>query len=366
MPPMMMPERLALTDPFKQIPEAIGSGPFRWLADEHVLAAHAAFARFDRYVPRDEPASYTAGGRRVLLDRVEWRMIPEGGTAANALMTGEIDWIEIPLPDLLPMLRRAPGVTTGLLDVYGQIMFLRPNHIAAPTSNLGVRRAMLAAIDQREVVNAVMGGDPDNGTTGVGFLATGKKEVDDAGLDLIRVHRSKDQIRKMLDEAGYHGERMVMLHATDHTFFNPMGTVIASMLTDAGMNVEAQAMDWSTVQARRASREQLDKGGWSMFPSVVAVPEYHDLLATNFMRGNGKDAWFGWPEDAEIESLYQSWLSSSDPAEQTRLETAYQLRAFEFLPFIPLGRYRQTSAWRTNVSGILKGPSSVFWNISKT
>ena len=73
-----------------------------------------------------------------------------------------------------------------------------------------------------------------------------------------------------------------------------------------------------------------------------------------------------WPEDAEIEFLYQSWLSSSDPAEQTRLETAYQLRAFEFLPFIPLGRYRQTSAWRTNVSGILKGPSSVFWNISKT
>jgi peptide/nickel transport system substrate-binding protein len=71
-PPVMMPERLARTDPFKQIPEAIGSGPFRWLADEHVLASHAAFARFDRYVPRDEPASYTAGGHRVLLDRVEW------------------------------------------------------------------------------------------------------------------------------------------------------------------------------------------------------------------------------------------------------------------------------------------------------
>ncbi len=74
----MMPERLALTDPFKQIPEAIGSGPFRWLADEHVLGSHAAFAKFDRYVPRDEPASYTAGGHRVLVDRVEWKMIPDG------------------------------------------------------------------------------------------------------------------------------------------------------------------------------------------------------------------------------------------------------------------------------------------------
>ena len=110
-PAVMMPERLALTDPFKQIPEAIGSGPFRWLADEHVLGSHAAFAKFDRYVPRDEPASYTAGGHRVLVDRVEWKMIPDGATATNALMTGEVDWIEIPLPDLLPKLKKTRGVT---------------------------------------------------------------------------------------------------------------------------------------------------------------------------------------------------------------------------------------------------------------
>ena len=90
-----MPERLALTDPFKQIPEAIGSGPFRCLADEYVPGSHAAFAKFDRYVPRDEPASFTAGGYRVLVDRVEWRIIPDAATAANALMTGEVDWIEI-------------------------------------------------------------------------------------------------------------------------------------------------------------------------------------------------------------------------------------------------------------------------------
>ena len=136
-PAVMMPERLALTDPFKQIPEAIGSGPFRWLADEHVLGSHAAFAKFDGYVPRDEPPSYTAGGHRVLVDRVEWKMIPDGATAANALVTGEVDWIEIPLPDLLPMLKKAPGHTGGVLDEYGQICFLRPNHMAAPTSNPG-------------------------------------------------------------------------------------------------------------------------------------------------------------------------------------------------------------------------------------
>src|SRR5580658_2721828 len=364
-PVLMMPERVAMTDPFKQITEVIGSGPVRWLADEHVLASHAGFARFDRYEPRDESPSYMAGGHRVHMDRVEWKMIPDAGTAANALVTGEIDWIEIPLPDLLSMLRKSPGVRTGVLDKAGQIMLLRPNHVIAPTNLAAVRQTMMAAIDQAEVVSAVMGADPENGTSGIGFLATGKKEVDDAGLDLIRHRRSRDEIKAMLDRSGYAGEKLVLLHATDHIFFNPMGAVVANMLTEAGMAVDDQAMDWPTVQTRRTSREPLDKGGWSMFPSVVAVTEYRDLLLTSFMHGNGRDGWFGWPSDPRMEDIYEAWLGSADPAEQTLLEREYELQAFTSLPFIPLGRFRQTSAWRDNVTGLLDGPSVVFWNVMK-
>lgn len=364
-PVLMMPERIAMTDAFKQIPSAIGSGPFRWLADEHVLASHAAFARFDGYVPRDEKPSYMAGGHRVLLDRVEWKMIPDPGTAANALVTGEIDWIEIPLPDLLALLRKTNGVRTGVLDKAGQIMFLRPNHLIAPTSIQAVRQTMLAAIDQAEVVNAVMGADPANGISGVGFLATGKKEVDEAGLDAVRRRRSKTELKQMLDRSGYAGEKLVLLHAVEHIFFNPMASVAARMLTDAGFAVDDQAMDWGTVQARRASKEELSKGGWSLFPSVVAVAEYRDLLLTGFMRGNGKDGWFGWPSDAKMEDLYNRWLGSADAAEQTALERDYELRGMETLPFIPIGRFRQTSAWRSALTGVLEGPSVVFWNVDK-
>jgi peptide/nickel transport system substrate-binding protein len=365
-PVLMMPERVALTDPFKQITEVVGSGPFRWLPDEHVLASHAAFARFDGYVPRDEAPSYMAGGHRVLLDRVEWKMIPDAGTAANALLTGEVDWIEIPLPDLLAMLRKGSGVRTGVLDKSGQIMLLRPNHLIAPTSLASVRQTMLAAINQAEVVSAVMGADPANGIVDVGFLATGDKEIDDAGLDAIRERPSRDDLKAMLERSGYAGERLVLLHATDHIFFNPMGAVIANMLTEAGMAVDDQAMDWPTVQTRRVSKEPLDKGGWSMFPSVVAVTEYRDLLLTGFMRGNGKDGWFGWPSDPRMEEIYEAWLGSVDTAEQTRLEREYELEGLRSLPFIPLGRFRQTSAWRDDVVGILDGPSVIFWNVTKS
>jgi peptide/nickel transport system substrate-binding protein len=364
-PPVMMPERLARTDPFKQIPEAIGSGPFRWLADEHVLASHAAFARFDRYVPRDEPSSYTAGGHRVLLDRVEWMMIPDPQTAANALITGEVDWVEIPLPDLIPLLKRTPRIVTGNLDAYGQILFMRPNHTLYPTSDAAIRHAMMAAIDQKEVMAAVMGGDPDNAIAPIGFLQSGKPEVDEAGMEAVRVRHTPKEVKAMLDKAGYKGERLALLHPSDHIYYNPTSAIVSQLLSQCGFNIDDQVMDWGTVQSRRTSREPLTNGGWSIFCTVAPVPDYRDPLLAAFIRGNGAKGWFGWAEDARMEQIYDSWLETTDPAEQTRLERDYQLEAFKFLPFIPLGRYLQTSAWRDNVRGIPKGPSAVFWNIEK-
>jgi peptide/nickel transport system substrate-binding protein len=364
-PPVMMPERLARTDPFKQIPEAIGSGPFRWLADEHVLASHAAFARFERYVARDEPASYTAGGHRVMLDRVEWKMIPDPQTAVNALITGEVDWMEIPLPDLIPLLKKTPGVVTGNLDSYGQILFLRPNHTLYPTDNPAIRHAMMAAIDQREVMAAVMGGDPANAIAPIGFLQSGKPVVDEAGIEAVRVRHTAREVKAMLDKAGYKGERLVLLHPSDHIYYNPTSAVISQLLSECGFNIDDQVMDWATVQSRRTSREPLSNGGWSIFCTVVPVPDYRDPLLAAFIRGNGAKGWFGWAEDARMEQIYDTWLETTDPAAQTRLERDYQLEAFKFLPFIPLGRYLQTSAWRDTVRGIPKGPSAVFWDIEK-
>jgi peptide/nickel transport system substrate-binding protein len=364
-PPVIMPERLAQTDPYKQIPEAIGSGPFRFVHNEHVLGSRAVFVKNGKYVPRDEPVSWNAGGRQVHVDRVEWLMIPDGGTAANALMTGEVDWIEIPLPDLIGNLRKTRGIRTGHLDVYGQIVALRPNHVAYPTSSPAIRRAMMAAIDQKEVMTAIMGGDPENWFVPQGFMATGRPEVDDAGIENVRAPKPKAEIRRVLDAAGYKGEKMLLLHATEHTFYNPASLIVTQQLNDAGFNVEAQPMDWANVQKRRTNRSPLNEGGWSMFPTVTPVAEMRSPLVGMFMRGNGRNAFFGWPEDPETERMYDTWLGLSDPAEQTKLEREYVLRAYETVPFIPMGRYIQSSAWRDNLTGILKGPSIVFWNVRK-
>lgn len=364
--PVIMPERLANTDPFKQIPEVIGSGPFRFVASEFVTGSFAAYQKFDKYVPRNEPASFAAGGLRAMVDRVEWKIIPDAATAGNALVNGEVDWIESPLPDLLPMLRKANGVTVGVADPFGIFAQLRPNQLHGATANPGVRRAMLAAIDQVEIMTAVMGTDKSLYRAPVGFFLPGTPSANEAGMDNVRKRRSVADIRAMLKEAKYDGEKIVFMHPTDQTFYDAMSHVAIAAFKAVGLNIDEQSVDWGTVVQRRTSREPLDKGGWSMFPLGAPAGEYRDPVFGTNIRGNGKDAWFGWPTDEKVEAMRDAWTDSNDEGERKKLDQEIQLRSFETVPFIPLGQYLPPAAWRTNMSAPLKGAVPVFWNISKS
>ena len=170
---------------------------------------------------------------------------------------------------------------------------------------------------------------------------------------------------------------MLASSSGDHGFRRPFGfdpTYSGSDLIPqddpldvaAGVEVEDQVMDWGTTLQRRASKEPLDKGGWSLFVSVTPVPEYRDPLLGSLLRGNGKDAWIGWPEIPEMEAAYNAWLDADTEAEQTRLERKIQLIAIDQVPFIPLGRYLPTVAWSKSISDPGKGPAPTFWNVSKS
>jgi peptide/nickel transport system substrate-binding protein len=184
-------------------------------------------------------------------------------------------------------------------------------------------------------------------------------------MEAVTRRRSPDEIKAMLREAGYKGERIVLMHPTDQSFYNAMASVAVDAFAKVGLNIDDQAMDWGTVVQRRASMEPLDKGGWSVFPSGLPAPEYRDPLFAANLRGNGRAAWFGWPDDPEMEAMRDRWIDSTDEAERKRLDRQIQARAFETVPFIPLGQYLPPSAWRSNLKGILKGPVPVFWNVSK-
>ncbi|GAC1339543.1 MAG: ABC transporter substrate-binding protein [Acetobacteraceae bacterium] len=364
-PAMIMPERIAQTDPFKQIPAVIGSGPFRFLADDYVAGSRAMFAKFDGYRPREDAPSSVAGAKRALVDRVEWRIIPDPATAANALRSGEIDWLEMPIPDLIPSLRKERGVVVGRLDPYGLYPVMRFNHLQGPTANRGLRQAILAAIDPVEVMQAVMGEDSSTYNAPIGCFLPGTPYANAAAMDRVGGKKPLPELQAMVKASGYNGEKVVLLHPTDQPFYDAMSQVGAARLKQIGLNLDEQVTDWGTVVQRRNSKEPLEKGGWSLFCTSFPALDYTDPLAAPGLRGNGSGAWYGWPTDAKIEALRQQFIDAADEAGRKQAAEAIQTEAFTEAMFVPLGQYFQSAAWRSNLTGHLKGQLPLFWNVQK-
>jgi peptide/nickel transport system substrate-binding protein len=193
----------------------------------------------------------------------------------------------------------------------------------------------------------------------------GTPSANDAGMKHVREHLEPAAIKAMLAAAGYAGERVVLMHPTDQVYYHAMSAVVAGALREIGINLDEQSVDWGTVVERRSSKEPIEKGGWSLFPAGYPAAEYRDPIFATNLRGNGQDAWFGWPSDPELERMRTTWMDSTDPAERRRLDVEIQSRAFETVPFITLGQYLPPAAWRSNLSGLLKGAVPVFWNVTK-
>jgi peptide/nickel transport system substrate-binding protein len=363
-PCFIMPERIAATDPFQQTREAIGSGPFRFLRDEWNPGQRAVWARNDAYVPRQEPVDGLAGGRAPKIERVEWTIITDPATAANAMVTGEQDYWEYPLHDLLPLLRRSRDLVVQQRLTDGTYGICRFNHLHPPFNNPGIRRAVAMAVDQRDYMRAVAGNEADGWSMCEGVFTCGTALANDAGSEVLKV-RNIERAKAALREAGYNRERVVLIAPGDYPQINALSLVTADLLQRLGMNLELVSTDWGTLVQRRASKEPVERGGWSMihttsFGSSLALPAFH-----LFLRTNGPAAWFGWPQDEAIEKLRAAWLDAEDAAEARRIGQALNHRAMEVLPYIPLGFYWQPSAWRRNVTGAFRTPATVFWNMGK-
>jgi peptide/nickel transport system substrate-binding protein len=362
--PFVMPERIAKTDPFKQVEEYIGSGPFRFNRGEWVPGSKLTFTRNEHYVPRPSGApSLTAGPKVTHFDRVEWTIIPDGATAGAALQAGEVDWWEQPNPDLMPLLRRNRNVEVIQQDPVGLAGILRFNHLQPPFDNPAIRRAFLPAINQADFMIAVNGNEPDAYRAGTGFFASISPLASTTGLEVMRGDIAA--ARAALRAAGYRGERVVVLGPTDIAAPAALSQVTADMLRRMEVNVDLQAMDWGTTIQRRTSKETLDKGGWSILCTAFNGYDFLDPSGHLPLRGNGGGAWPGWPEIPQLETLRDAWFDAPDAAAQKRIGEELQKVSLETVPYVPLGEYIQRTALRRNVTGMLPG-IPVFWNIRKT
>ncbi len=360
----VMPERLARTDAMTQIADPVGSGPFRFLADERVQGSRFAYERYAGYVPRQGAPSFTAGGKLAGFDRIEWQVIPDAATAAAALRAGEVDWWEQPTPDLQAMLRASRDLMVEVIDPTGVMGTMRFNTTQPPFDDPAVRRALLGAFSQADMMTAVAGDDRALWKDHVGYFCPASAMANREGLGALDPVPPAETARR-LKATGYHGQTAVLLGATDFPSINAMSQVAASVLREAGMAVDYQAMDWGTVTQRRTSKAPADKGGWSAFFTAAAGLEMFDPTGHNQLRGNGANAWFGWPDSPGLERLRDAWFTAAGLAGQRRICGEMQAAALQDVPYIPLGQFLQATSYNRSLTGILKGGFALFHGVTR-
>ncbi len=361
----IMPERLAQTDSALPVKELVGSGPFRFKADEHVPGARLVYQRFEGYVPRpDGTASLLAGPKVANFDRVEWQVMPDPATAAAALQRGEIDWWDQPILDLLPTLRANKALKVELLDTIGNVGVLRFNHTQPPFDNAAIRRAVLSAVSQRDYMSAVAGDDTNLWRDKIGFFPPGSIMANDEGMDALNGPRDIAAAAKAIKEAGYKGETVLLIAPGDFPVIGQMSEVTADLFKRLGLNLDYAVMDWGSMLKRMNSRETPDKGGYNAFCTYSAGVTQLNPSAHNFIRGSGDKATFGWARSPKLEELRDAWLVAPDSATQKKIGIEMQRQAFIDVPYVPLGVFYQPTAYKKELTGMLKG-LPLFWNVRR-
>ena len=365
--PFMMPKRLADTPPTQQIKEQVGSGPFKFVTAEFQPGVKAVYEKNTDYVPRKEPPSWTAGGKVVRVDRVEWITMADAQTAVNALQSSDIDFMEVPPFDLLPMLAANKELKVETLNKLGFQTIGRMNFLYPPFDNVKVRRAAFTAMNQKDVLDAMVGNPQYYKICGAVFIC-GAPLATDVGSEALVKGNGMAEAKRLLAESGYDGTPIVVLAPTDVVTLKAQPIIAAQLLREAGFKVDLQAADWQTVVSRRASQKPPKEGGWNMFFTNLTAADVVNPVGLLQISGRGRNGgWFGWPEDSKLEALRDAFARTSSPEEQKKIAVEIQKHVYEQVIYIPLGQYLVTAAWRKSLSGVLDGPATpVFWNVDKS
>ncbi|MFU8763937.1 MAG: ABC transporter substrate-binding protein [Haliea sp.] len=362
--PVIMPERLALTNPSLPVQEVVGSGPFLFAADEWIPGSKVVYLRNPDYLPRAEPASGAAGGKVVHVDRVEWLNIRDPQSAVFALANGEIDYLENPSVDFLPLLRAA-GMTVERKDPLGMQGMMRVNHLHPPFDDPRARQALLFVLNQREILQAMFG-NPELVMECAAFFTCGGALASEvgapagAGVDQARA-------RDLLQASGYRGETIVILHPTDIQFVNIATLVFAEQLKAIGVKVDLQAMDFGSMAARRSNRSMPAEGGWHLGMTYWPGGDVADPVGNLPMHASCERAWPGWPCDAEHQAMIDHFPELLGDAERKSLADEIQRSAYRLVPYVPMGQWYLPVAYSPDLEGVLEVPgSAVFWNIRKS
>ena len=307
----------------------IGSGPYRfveWVKDDYVLL--------------EKTPDFTL--REVAYDEIQWKVIPEASTRTAELIAGNVDIITNVPPDQHEAINNSgnAGVTgvAGTRRMYvgfNQRAMFDDSEGGRAIKDTAVRVALQYAVDVPTICKTLLAFECERASSMV--------NPPNNNTNLVAYPYDPAKAEELLDAAGYprkeDGTRFdITFMAGRGRYLNDVAVVqaLAQYLTDVGLNVDLQVMDWGSefVPALRAHEVGplyfVGTGGgtWS------AVYDMSDLsaptAATNYTEWNNAE-WF---------ELWDQLSDARDPESEKvitdkMLEVMYNDPPWLFLYFQP-------------------------------
>jgi len=355
--PVMMPARIAATPPDQRIPEPIGSGPFRFLKDQWRPGNAMVLERNPNYVPRNEPPDFLAGGKRVKIDQLTLRVMPDQSTGANALMAGEIDYMQYLPFDMLPLLEKERSVKLmGLGGIHQFQGNFRLNHASPPFDNPAVRKVLWKLVDQDATLTAIGVPERYRAKSCPSFWMCGTPLSTDAGAAAAKFDLAAAKAE--LQASGYKGEPVIILEVAG-SISQTASRLLVQNMRDVGFTVDQQPRDWPTVLARRAKKD-----GWSMFPVYSNGTDMYSPLTHFYVAATCND-FPGWSCDERIPSLMKAFTRASTAEERKRLASDIQVAAYELTPSVMWGQFTIPAGYRNDLKGLIQSSYPMFWEVDR-
>lgn len=367
MVPIIMREEDADTPGDEQVNEAIGSGPFMMMKDEWVPGSRTVYVKNPDYVPREggTPSGFS-GPKIPAVDRIELVWIDDSQTRMQALIAGEIDLLEQPAVDFVPILEADPNIDvirTGTVDSHWGT--IRINHLHPPFDKPEARQALYHLVNQEDYLLTIVG-DPDYFRTCYSFITCGTTYENNTGAEQISDYNPQ-KAYELLKEAGYNDEPIYVLAATDHHTITPAAQVLLNAMRESGINVNPVSIDWGSVVARRSNRDLPEDGGWHIFVTTSSGTTALNPALNTWLGAGCDGANVGWPCDEELERLRGEFAFAQGVEERQEVAQRLQERAVHVVPYISFGQWTQPMAYRSDrIAGIVPVTGlTVLWNIER-
>ncbi|ASK62156.1 glutathione ABC transporter substrate-binding protein [Virgibacillus phasianinus] len=321
----------------------VGTGPF--VFEEWVEGDHITLKRNEDYW-RD-PAK---------LEKVTYKVVPETSTAISMLETGEVQFIDALPSDQLPRIESIKGVevqkTPGT-----RVSYLGFNMEKAPFNELKFRQAVAYGVNQKAYVKQLNGLGTYNESI-IGPKVFGYNEAaKDEGYPY-----DQEKAKKMIEENGYGGENITLLVANRDNYMK-MAEIVQSQLTEIGLNVEIETMEWATfLETARKGDYQMTFLGWAN-----STADGSELLYPNLHSDNIGSSNFSRYSNDAFDKLVEASRSTVDQdARKEKLNEANSM-AIKDAPWIVMEHGSVTAAYDKSVNGLVVDPTGKWslYNVSR-